>query len=42
MNPLFLKPIGKLQELGTPRQWLGTAIGWTIFFAALITAYFYL
>jgi hypothetical protein len=39
MKNIFLKPIGTLRELGTPRQWITEAIGLLLCAALFILAY---
>jgi len=38
MKNLFLKPIGTIRELGTPRQWTGDSIGLLAIAAAILVA----
>ena len=39
MKQIFLKPIGTLRELGTPREWITEAVCLLFCAAVLILAY---
>ena len=40
MNPIHLKPIGRLGELGCRRKWLRDGVGLCALLALLIVAYY--